>query len=294
MAHKKVKFEGWKNCIEISSGKLKLVVATEIGPRIIGAFYDGSENLFCVFPETAGKTGIKEWTSFGGHRLWHAPEDKPRTYSVETTKVDVKDNGKTITLHKAADELSGIEKTIEITPIRNDSFKIVHKLRNCNRWDVELAPWAITVMAPGGTAVIPMPQAENKKGLLPTTFISLWPYTTLADGRIEIGSKYTLVKHKKIKKNAAKIGVNCEDAWIGYQNNGIVFIKKFEHFVDAEYPDNGCSVECYTCQSMTEIETLGPLYTLGYQEEISHTEIWSALKLKKEILDEKDAELVFG
>ena len=34
MAHKRVEFMGWKNCIEISSGKLKLIVATEIGPRI--------------------------------------------------------------------------------------------------------------------------------------------------------------------------------------------------------------------------------------------------------------------
>ena len=44
---------GWKNCIEISSGKLKLIVATEIGPRIVGAFFDGSDNLFHIFPETA-------------------------------------------------------------------------------------------------------------------------------------------------------------------------------------------------------------------------------------------------
>ena len=293
MAHKKVKFEGWKNCLEISSGKLKLIVATEVGPRILGAFYDGSPNLFRIYPKTAGKTGGDEWNIFGGHRLWHSPEDKPRTYTIENSKVDVKDTAKTITLHKAADDLAGIEKTIEITPIKNDSFKIVHKLRNCNRWDIEFAAWALSVMAPGGTTIIPMPQG-NKKSLLPNTFISLWPYTDLADGRINIGSRYTLVKNKPIKKNAAKIGLNCEDAWIAQQNFGVVFIKKFEHFVDAEYPDNGCSIECYTNAEMTEVETLSPLYTLGYQEELVHTEIWSALKISKEIKDEKDAELVFG
>ena len=61
MAHKKVTFEGWKNCLEISSGKLKLIVATEIGPRILGAFYDKSPNLFCIYPQTAGKTGGNDW-----------------------------------------------------------------------------------------------------------------------------------------------------------------------------------------------------------------------------------------
>ena len=64
--------------------------------------------------------------------------------------------------------------------------------------------------------------------------------------------------------------------------------------VDAEYPDNGCSVECYTNEEMLEIETLSPLYQLSYGEEVQHTEIWTALRLSKEILDESDAELVFG
>jgi len=293
MAHKKITFEGWKNCLEISSGKLKLVVATEIGPRIIGAFYDGSGNLFHVYPKTAGKTGGTKWNNYGGHRLWHSPEDKPRTYSIENSKVDFKERGNSIVLHRAADDLAGIEKTIEIIPAKNDSFKIVHTLRNWNRWDVELAAWALSVMAPGGTAIIPMPQGD-RKGLLPNTFVALWPYDDLSDGRINIGSKYTLVKHKKIRRPYSKVGVNCEDAWIAYQNKGITFVKKFEHFVDGEYPDNGCSAECFTCADMTEIETLSPLYSLGYKEEIVHTEIWSALKLGKEILDEKDAELVFG
>ena len=79
MAHKRVEFMGWKNCIEISSGKLKLIVATEIGPRIVGAFFDGSDNLFHIFPETAGQIGGDEWNNYGGHRLWHSPEDKIRT-----------------------------------------------------------------------------------------------------------------------------------------------------------------------------------------------------------------------
>lgn len=294
MAHKKVTFEGWKNCLEVSSGNFKLVVATEIGPRILGAFFEDSDNLFYIYPKTAGRTGDKKWNNYGGHRLWHSPEEKPRTYTIENSKVDVRERGNSIVLHKGPDSLAGIEKTIEIIPFKNDFFKIIHTLRNWNRWEVELAAWAITVMAPGGTAIMPMPQGD-KKALLPNTFISLWPYTDLSDGRIRIGSKYTLVKHNsKIRRPFAKIGFNCEDAWIAYQNKGIMFVKKYEHFVDAEYPDNGCSVECFSCGPMQEIETLSPFYQLGYKQEITHTEIWTALRLGKEILDEKDAELVFG
>ena len=150
MAHKKDTFEGWKNCLEVSSGNFKLVVATEIGPRILGAFFEDSDNLFYIYPKTAGRTGDKKWNNYGGHRLWHSPEEKPRTYTIENSKVDVRERGNSIVLHKGPDSLAGIEKTIEIIPFKNDSFKIIHTLRNWNRWEVELAAWAITVMAPGG------------------------------------------------------------------------------------------------------------------------------------------------
>ena len=91
-------------------------------------------------------------------------------------------------------------------------------------------------MAPGGKAIIPMPQGDPE-ALLPNTFISLWPYVNLADGRIRFGSKYSIVQ-QDCKCGPAKIGCNCEDGWIAYQNKGVTFIKKYEHFVDAEYPDN--------------------------------------------------------
>ena len=92
----------------------KLIVATEIGPRIVGAFFDGSDNLFHIFPETAGQTGGDEWNNYGGHRLWHSPEDKIRTQTIDNFPVDVKDTAKGITLHAGPDANAGIEKTIEI------------------------------------------------------------------------------------------------------------------------------------------------------------------------------------
>ena len=90
-------------------------MATEIGPRIVGAFFDGSDNLFHIFPETAGQTGGDEWNNYGGHRLWHSPEDKIRTQTIDNFPVDVKDTAKGITLHAGPDANAGIEKTIEIS-----------------------------------------------------------------------------------------------------------------------------------------------------------------------------------
>ena len=38
MKMKKITFQGWKNCIELTNGDFRIVVTTEIGPRIVGAF----------------------------------------------------------------------------------------------------------------------------------------------------------------------------------------------------------------------------------------------------------------
>ena len=54
---KKVTFEGWKNCVELQSGDFKLIVTTEIGPRVMGGFIGDSKNIFNVDPKLAGKSG---------------------------------------------------------------------------------------------------------------------------------------------------------------------------------------------------------------------------------------------
>ena len=75
-----VTYAGWKNCLRLTAGRVELVVTTDVGPRIIRLGFVGGQNLFHVYPETAGKTGDKAWQNYGGHRLWHAPEVAPRTY----------------------------------------------------------------------------------------------------------------------------------------------------------------------------------------------------------------------
>lgn len=289
-----IKFCGWKDCIQITSGDFRIVATTEVGPRIIGAFLGNSENLLYVNPETAGKKGGKKWDGIGGHRLWHSPEEMPRTYTIDNFKINYKTTRNSVIFYQPADSLSGIEKSMEIIPGKKDMFRIVHTLTNRNAWKIECGVWAITMMAPGGVGIFPMPQG-NKKALLPNISFSFWPYNNMADGRCTIGSKYTLVKQDRSIKNPLKIGYNCEDGWIAYQNMGVTFIKKFEHMVDGEYPDNGCSAECYTNDKMQEMETLSPFCELEPGESVSYTEEWHALALNSPaVTSEKDAEKVFG
>ena len=289
---KTVEFMGWKNCVEFNSGEFRLVVTTDVGPRIIGAFLGESDNLVYVNPETAGSTADSdEWKLYGGHRLWHSPEEIPRTYMPDNKPVEVKETEEGIMFSSGTESGTGIYKSYTIEPLGNERYRITHRIKNNNLWDIELAAWCLTVMAPGGTGIIPQPEG-NKESLLPNRYLTIWPYTNMADERVTWGEKYTLVKQDSKATTNFKIGLNGEDNWIAYANNGIALRKRYEHLADAEYPDNGCSIELFTNADMLEIETLSPLYLLAPEEEIVHIEEWEAFKVG-DILTEEDAAKYF-
>ncbi|GAJ16373.1 unnamed protein product, partial [marine sediment metagenome] len=54
------------------------VVTTDVGPRIVRFGFVGDQNLFREFKQQQGKTGGDKWLIYGGHRFWHAPEEKLR------------------------------------------------------------------------------------------------------------------------------------------------------------------------------------------------------------------------
>ena len=265
-----------------------MIVTTEIGPRIIGIFYRDSENLAYVDGKTAGNTdNSDQWFLYGGHRLWHAPEDKVRTYVPDNIPVEVKESDKGVVFSSGTEAGTGIYKSIEIQALKSGKFKLIHTLRNENLWDIELAAWALTVMAPGGVGIFPLTEGD-KTSLLPNRYISVWSYTSMADSRLEWGDGYILLRQDVKVETPCKIGFNCEKGWIAYLNQGYGLKKSFIHLADAEYPDNGCSIESYTCDSMLEIETLSPMHILAPQEEIVHIEEWSGFK-SEEKLDNKES-----
>ena len=71
----KCEFHGIKECVRLSDGNIELFVTTAFGPRIIGAGFCGGQNFFRIFDECFDRLDSGEWQIFGGHRLWHAPDD---------------------------------------------------------------------------------------------------------------------------------------------------------------------------------------------------------------------------
>ncbi len=296
--HEKVNFNGWPNCIRLINGESELIIATDIGPRILRFGFINSRNFFYMNPYNAGKTGGHDWRIYGGHRLWHAPEASPRSYYPDNDPVNYSFQSDTVKLRQPKEIATGIIKEMEITlsPFKNQ-VSVLHRLTNENLWDVELSPWAISVLEQGGRAIIPQePYGEGDDYLLPSRPLVLWQYTKMNDPRWIWGSKYIQAKQDTQLTSEQKIGVLNKPGWAAYCLDGEILVKKFEFDPEAVYPDYGSNNEIYINGSFLEIETLGPLTRIPPHGTIEHAEHWLLAKGKveesEESIDEKILPLV--
>ncbi|MBI4824917.1 MAG: DUF4380 domain-containing protein [Nitrospirae bacterium] len=269
----KISFAGWDNCVQISNGIVDLIVTADVGPRIIRYGFIGKENELCVVASTKGMTGGDEWRIYGGHRLWHSPEDRVRTYQPDNKPVAWKEIKDGIKVSQDVERLTGIKKEMEIT-LSADSTEVhlLHRLINKGSANVVFSVWSLTAMATGGKEIVPV--TGHDTGLLPNRTISLWPYTKLNDPRLTLGEKYIIIHQDAAIKEPLKFGIPNENGWAAYFNHNNLFIKYHEHQADALYPDFGVSYETYTNDFMLEMETLSPLTILESGKAVEHAERW--------------------
>jgi hypothetical protein len=275
-AHGRYPYGGWANCYYLSNGSVELVVTGDVGPRIIRFGFAGGENEFREFPDMLGKTGDEEWHAYGGHRLWHAPEEVPRTYFGDNGPVrfETVDGGVRVT--QPVEPTTGIEKQIDLRLSPDQAHvAVTHRLRNTNLWAVELAPWALSVMAQGGVGVLPLPpRGSHPEDLRPTSTLALWSYTDLSDPRWIWGKKYVLVRQDPAMALPQKIGAVVPDGWLAYARSGRLFVKTFGYVPGARYPDLNCSAEIFVNADILEAESLGPLVSLQPGAAVEHIEHW--------------------
>lgn len=269
----RVEYAGWPNCYRLTDGQIEVVATSDVGPRIVRLGFVGGENAFGGLEEQMGLTGGDEWRIYGGHRLWHAPEAMPRSYYPDNEPVAVEAEGDVLTLTPPLEKTTQIQKVLSVALV-SGRVEVTHTLRNEGLWTIQLAPWALSVMALRGTAIVPQPQAPDPSALLPDRTLMLWPYTNMADPRWHWGAKFVTLRQDPDASGPTKFGLSATDGWCAYWNDGLLFIKRFDYQPDAVYPDNGCTVECYTNERFLELETLGPLVWLEPGAEVSHVERW--------------------
>ena len=263
------------DCDRLSNGTVEVVVPTVFGPRIARYGFVGQENVLGEAPG-GSVTDLGEWRPRGGHRLWHAPEASPRSYSPDNARVERDISGGTIRLRQAVEPKVGIQKEMAATLDPSGTHVTVrHILTNRTLWPVELAAWAMSIMNGGGTVILPQePYVDQPHNLLPVRPLVMWSYTDLSDPRFAIGAKYIRVRVMADRNEPQKIGIGNKQGWAAYHHGRTLFVKRVPWDDAARYADYGSNCETYVKGSFVELESLGPLQRLEPGASTEYVEQW--------------------
>jgi hypothetical protein len=278
-----IAYGGWSRCLELANGHIRLIATTEVGPRILFCGPPGGPNLFKEFPKQAGKLKPRspdpqnrDWLPWGGHRLWIAPEGD-HCYDADNQPVTVELLGPDAVRLTAPEELAhGWQRGMEIHLLPGQPrARIIHRLTALRPLTTPCALWALSIMDAGGCARIPQPPpGSHPEDLLPNRNLIVWPYVSLQDPRLTLGSSHWEVRQQP-PGPPLKIGLLHRQSSVDYLNQGWRFTTHFPPVEDKAYPDLGVNCEIFTNPEILEVESLSPLLTLDAGQTATHTIEWS-------------------
>ena len=285
-----INYKTFGRCILMTNGIVELVATLDIGPRIIRYAQVGGENFMMedesfshnqddkkdIFVDKFGEETKMTFHNLGGSRLWTSPEAYPRTYYPDMEPVSYTAEGNKLTLIPPQQRWTQQQHQIEVVMADDKALvDVYYKITNIGAWPQKFSPWSLTVLALGGTEVIPM--NDRPTGLLSNRKITLWPYSKMNDPRVTWGDKYIFLATDENNDNAFKLGIDSQYNWSAYFLNNSVFLKKFDIIDDAEYPDGGMIFETYVCGSFIEMETLGEYKVIEPESTHYHHESWEII-----------------
>jgi hypothetical protein len=181
-----------------------------------------------------------------------------------------------VILKAPTESSTGLQKEIRVVlDPRENRVQVEHCITNHNPFAVTLAAWAVSMMAPGGRAILPQePYHPHPSRLSPARPLVLWPYTDMTDPRWTWGSRFVQLRQDVSARGAQKIGALNTQGWLAYVHGDRLFLKRFTPVPDAAHADFGCNVELFTDEHMLELETLSPLQDVHAGESVVHREDW--------------------
>lgn len=266
-------YNGLSSCIRAEIGEYEFIATADFGPRILSCRIKGGANLFGDLQDYPANGG--SLCMGGGHRLWVAPEDPDFTYIPDNGQVQAEVNETSITL--IAERTAGdIDKIMELSQAKPPFLlRVKHRLINRGIRPRELAPWAVTIMAPEGFALALFKNQRNGWIYSPDRMVCFWPHTNPNDPRFRMEDGWTALRHVPGHPGNFKMGMYSPTGLMAYFRKGMVFVKRAQVIPGARLTDCGANLELYADGRVLEMETLGPLAQLGKGELAEHIEEWA-------------------
>jgi hypothetical protein len=171
--------------------------------------------------------------------------------------------------------LNGLTKSIRVEPAPDAPvLTLVHSVTNHDNIARQLAPWAITILPPGGVAIIPLLNVPQQKFPLgPNRQLTFWNCSLVNDARLELRAEALFVQGR-VALPPFKVGCMNRTGRIGYWRNGVLLVKEFDAEPEREHPDWNCNAEVYVNDRYLELETLAPFTNLLPRQTVTHRETW--------------------
>lgn len=262
---------GSEGTVALTNGIVEIAVAATYGPRIVRYAFCGGENVLGEAPDAVVRSAYGTWKARGGHRLWLAPESA-ESFAPDDEPVEVASLSARSLRVTGPVDAAGMRKEITLTLDESGSgATLTHRLWR-RKALIPAACWAITILRPGGTALIPQePFRTWDEDYRAARSYAVWHYTDLSDPRFSFGREYARLRCDASLPEPQKLGAAVRAGWMGYLSGDALFLKSFPYTENASYPDYGSNAEVYTAGDFVEIESLG---ALTEDEELEHVERW--------------------
>ena len=266
----KCTFDNWKTAYKLTTAKSEMIIGTDKGPRILSLRLNKNENI--LFVDAAQKLGRDKWKIYGGHRIWLAPETET-CYAPDNAACDVKIEKEKIIITAPIDSVTQTQKVLIVSETKN-GFSVTSSIKNVGVMLMTGSVWALTCVRTDAKVFFPWGRPGN------------WEMKKICWWKGWAGHGSNIVSLQWQPTNdlfiinptgeEGKVGTGGYDGWIAaaFPALKITFIKKFQYQHNANYIDEGCALQCYTCNKFIELETLSPYQTIYPGETISHTEEW--------------------
>lgn len=254
-------------------GPYTVAAAIPYGPRLVSLTRRDGPEMFAQLDDSAviEHQAVGTYLFRGGHRLWAAPENPPVTYALDDHRCEVIADEGGLAVSGPPDA-AGLAKRIQVT-LDGSRLVVDHDLSNRGTDTLDVAPWAISQMCPGGAALLPIRSTATGDALQADRSLVLWPYTNLADPRISWLEDTIAIE--AVPGPPLKLGSGPRPGPLGYLIDGFLFTKEVTGAdVHAAYPDRGAVGQIFLDDAFCELESLGPIAPLEPGATASHREIW--------------------
>lgn len=290
-------FLGWTNSLSLRDdhGKVMAVVVPGIGGRVV-QYSRGGVNALLENPDSNGKTLAQFPGGFwvGGYQcdfgpgllglperqaVWLGPHDfvAPRDATVETASPVDTMTGlrllKSFTLDPDTGALGVMQRMVNTSP--NASRHSLH--------DRTLCP-------AGGFVLLRLPkQSRHRAGwslLRATENGSFFDGEQPASPNVAVFGDLLVAQATGA---AGKLGSDTDGGWVAYVRGRLLFVKYFQTWRGAAYPEAGHTLEFSWNSQMAALELLSPLTVLAPGQAFDFPELWQLIELKADVTSFEEA-----